>query len=143
MKKLDIQVQKLHKDAKIPEFAHNTDAGMDLCGVEEVSIAPGEHTVVPTGIAMAIPEGYVGLIWDKSGNAIKRGLKVLGGVIDAGYRGEIKIGIVNHGKEAHTFDVGDKVAQMLLQEVSHANFEEVDSLDETERGEGGFGSTGK
>jgi dUTP pyrophosphatase len=98
---------------------------------------------IPTGLAMAIPEGHVGLIWDKSGNAIKRGLKVLGGVVDAGYRGEIKVGIINHGTESHTFDVGDKVAQMLLQEVHHADFEEVESLDETARGEGGFGSTGK
>jgi len=143
MKKLAIQVQKLHEAAKIPKFAHDNDAGMDLCSTEEVTIEPGDHTTIPTGIALAIPDGYVGLIWDKSGNAIKRGLKVLGGVVDAGYRGEIKIGIVNHGKEAHTFGVGDKVAQMLLQEVAHANFEEVDSLDETERGEGGFGSTGK
>ncbi len=143
MKKLEIQVQKLHKEAKTPEFAHSDDAGMDLCGVEEVTIAPGEHKTIPTGLALAIPEGYAGLIWDKSGNAIKRGLKVLGGVVDAGYRGEIQIGIINHGKEAHTFGVGDKVAQMLLQEVSQANFEEVETLDETERGEGGFGSTGK
>ncbi len=143
MKKLKIQVQKLHEAAKVPEFAHSDDAGMDLCSTEGVTISPGEYKAVPTGLAMAIPEGYVGLIWDKSGNAIKRGLKVLGGVIDAGYRGEIKVGIINHGTEAHTFDVGDKVAQMLLQEVAHADFEEVESLDETERGEGGFGSTGK
>jgi len=143
MKNLTIQVQKLHKEAKIPKFAHSDDAGMDLYVTEEIIIASGEYAAVSTGIAMAIPEGYAGLIWDKSGLAIKKGLKVLGGVIDAGYRGEIKVGITNLGKEAHTFGVGDKAAQMLLQKVAQASFEEVESLDETERGDGGFGSTGK
>lgn len=143
MEKLAIDVKKLNENAKTPHFAHDDDAGMDLFAAEEVTIAPGESATIPTGIAMAIPLGYVGLIWDKSGHAIVRGLKVMGGVVDAGYRGEIKIGIINHGKEPHTFEAGDKVAQMLLQKVSQATFTEVDELSETVRGEGGFGSTGK
>jgi dUTP pyrophosphatase len=140
---MKIQVKKLHPDAKLPQFAHTTDAGLDLSSVEDVSIAPGERVSVPTGIAVQIPAGYVGLIWDKSGIAQKGGLKTLGGVIDADYRGEVFVGLLNIGQEPYEFISGQKIAQLLIQKVEHPEIVEADELDETARGEGAFGSTGK
>lgn len=139
---MEIRIKRLTEEARVPEFAHAGDAGMDLFCAEAVTIAPGERVQVRTGIALAIGEGYVGLIWDKSGLSHKRGLKTVGGVIDAGYRGEVLVGMINLGSEPHTFAVGDKVAQILIQKVEHPTFVEVDELDDTARGEGGFGSTG-
>lgn len=140
---MDINVQKLNTAALLPEFAHGSDAGADLFAAEEVTVYAGERTFVPTGIALAIPDGYVGLVWPKSGLAAKSGIMVMGGVIDAGYRGEINVIVYNAGNEEHTFHAGEKVAQILFQKVEHATFTEVTELDETARGEGGFGSTGK
>lgn len=140
---IKLPIKKTHENALLPTFAHASDAGMDLYTRESVTVLAGEKAVVGTGIAMAIPEGYVGLIWDKSGIAIKSGLKVLGGVIDAGYRGEVMVGIINLSKEDYTFEAGHKVAQMIIQERIQPDIIEVDSLDDTTRGEGGFGSTGK
>ncbi len=139
---MQLRIKKLHPDATLPTFAHVTDAGMDLCTTEPVTIMPGESAAVPTGIAMAIPEGYVGLIWDKSGVAIKRHIKTKAGVIDAGYRGEIFIGVFNIGAEPQVFNVGDKVAQILIQKIEQPTLVEVDELDDTPRGTGAFGSTG-
>ena len=139
---MQLQIKKLTDTAVVPVFAHKADAGMDFCANEAVIIAPGERVVISTGIAMAIPEGYVGLIWDKSGVSTKRGLKTLAGVVDAGYRGEIKIGLYNIGSEVQEFAIGDKIAQMLIQKVEQPHIAIVASLDETSRGEGGFGSTG-
>jgi dUTP pyrophosphatase len=98
---------------------------------------------VPTGIAMEIPEGYVGLIWDKSGLSIKNGIKTLGGVIDSTYRGEVLVGMINLSDADYTFLKGHKVAQMVIQKKEFVDFEEVSELSDTVRGEGGFGSTGK
>lgn len=140
---MELQIKTLTETAKVPSFAHDTDAGMDFFADEEVTIAPGERVVISTGIAMAIPVGFVGLIWDKSGVSTKKGLKTLAGVIDAGYRGEIKIGLVNVGSDEQAFVAGDKIAQMLIQKVEQPKIEVVDELSDTERGEGGFGSTGK
>jgi dUTP pyrophosphatase len=139
---MQLQVQLLHKDAKLPAFAHDSDAGMDLFSVEEITVAPGQRVQVSVGIALAVPEGCVGLIWDKSGISHKAGLKTLGGVVDAGYRGEIFVGLLNTSDTAHKFAVGDKLAQLLVQKVEHPNIQEVDTLDETKRGTGAFGSTG-
>ena len=139
---MEVRIQKLHTDAKMPVFAHDTDAGMDLCSVTELTVAPGARVQVPTGIALAIPEGYAGLIWDKSGLSHKAGLKTLGGVVDAGYRGEIFVGLVNTSDTPHTFAVGDKVAQMLIQKIEQPVLTEVAALDDTQRGTGAFGSTG-
>lgn len=140
---MQIKIKKLHPDAKLPTYAHHNDAGMDLYASESCVLEPGERMQIKTGIAVAIPDGYVGLVWDKSGLSHKYGLKTLGGVVDAGYRGELMVGLVNVGADAHTFNVGDKVAQMLIQKVEQATLLEVDELDETARGEGAFGSTGK
>lgn len=138
-----MKLKKMHPDAKLPDFAHSDDAAMDLFAVAAVDIKPGERVAIPTGVAMAIPSGYVGLIWDKSGVAVKRGLKTIAGVIDAGYRGEVLVGLYNIGEESQHFDAGDKVAQMLIQKIEQPTLVEVDELDETARGDGGFGSTGK
>ena len=140
---MELQIKKLHPDAKLPSFAHAPDAGMDLFTVEDVNLDPGERYSVPTGLSLAVPAGHVGLIWDKSGVAQTRGLKTLGGVIDAGYTGEVFVGMVNVGSESQTFIAGDKIAQLLIQKVEHPKIIEVDELDETTRGEGRFGSTGK
>jgi dUTP pyrophosphatase len=140
---MQLQIKKVHPDAKLPAFAHATDAGMDLYTTSDIEIQPGELASIPTGIAFAVPVGHVGLIWDKSGIAIKRGLKTLGGVIDAGYRGEVFVGLLNTGTEAQSFSVGDKVTQILIQKIEQPEILEVADLDETPRGEGGFGSTGK
>lgn len=139
---MKLQAIRLTKAAKLPHFAHHNDAGMDLFAAEAVSIPPQERVQVKTGIALAIPDGYVGLIWDKSGLSHKYGLKTLGGVVDAGYRGEILVGITNLGTSVHTFAAGDKIAQMLIQKIEYPDIEEVSELDETTRGEKGFGSTG-
>jgi dUTP pyrophosphatase len=140
---MQLQIKKLHPDAKLPAFAHTTDAGMDLFTLEDFTLVPGERKSVATGIAMAVPAGYVALIWDKSGVAHKRGIKSLGGVIDAGYTGEVFAGLLNTCSEAQEFKVGDKIAQLLIQKVEQPQIVEVAELKETTRGEGRFGSTGK
>lgn len=138
---MKLKIEKIHPEAKLPTCGHAGDAGMDLYGLEKVTIEPGERVVVGTGIAMAIPNGYVGLIWDKSGLAVKAGVTTLAGVIDATYRGEIKVCLYNLGQEAKIFEVGDKIAQILIQKFETPEIIEG-NLDETARGEGGFGSTG-
>ncbi|MCA9367367.1 dUTP diphosphatase [Candidatus Kaiserbacteria bacterium] len=139
---MQLKIKKLHEDAKLPSFAHATDAGMDLYTVEDFTMQPGEHYKAHTGVAIALPDGYAGLIWDKGGVGIGRQIKTLGGVFDTEYRGEWIIGLVNLSNEAQSFKVGDKIAQLLIQKVEHPELLEVDELDETARGEGRFGSTG-
>jgi dUTP pyrophosphatase len=139
---MNIQVKKLHPDAKVPAFAHPGDAGMDLSSVEDMIIPPGERRSVPTGIAIALPDSYVSLVWDKSGPSHKFGVKTLGGVLDSGYRGEYLIGLVNLGQEDFEIKKGQKIAQLLIQRVERPDIEEVDELGDTSRGARGFGSTG-
>lgn len=138
-----IAVKKLHPEAKLPSYAHPSDAGMDFYALENALILPQERKLISTGIAMAIPQGYVGLLWDKSGIATKHGIKTMAGVIDAGYRGEIKILLHNLSLQPFIIEKGSKIAQMLIQSVEQKEIKEVTELEETERGEGGFGSTGK
>lgn len=140
---LAIKIKKLKSDATLPNYAHAGDAGMDMYASEDVHIRKGERGKVPTGIAIEIPDGYVGLVWDKSGLSINHGLKTLGGVIDAGYRGEIIIGIANLSGEDYTIEKGHKVAQMLIQKIESPVIEEEGELSDSHRGEKGFGSTGK
>jgi len=139
---MHIEIKKLSDTATVPVFAHADDAGMDLFADESVTLAPGERHPFAIGLAMAIPEGFVGLIWDKSGVAVKRGVRTIAGVIDAGYRGEVKVALVNLGNEPQTFTPGEKIAQMLIQKIEHPQVTLVSELSDTERGEGGFGSTG-
>jgi len=140
---MELRIKKLHPDAKMPSFAHATDAGMDLYTVENITIEPGQHREVHTGIALAVPAGYVALVWDKGGIANKRHLKTVGGVFDSDYRGEYLIGLYNFGTEPQSFSVGDKITQLLIQKVEHPLLVEVEELDATVRGEGRFGSTGR
>lgn len=139
---MKLKIKKIHSDAKLPTRAHHDDAGIDMYACGEHVVASGETAMIPVGIAMEIEEGYVGLIWDKSSIGSK-GIKTLGGVIDAGYRGEISIMVHNLGKESYTFSHGHKVAQILIQKIEFPDIEEVTSLSDSKRGTGGFGSTGK
>lgn len=143
---MKIAIKKIHGDSKIPGFAHATDAGMDFYyDGEAVVLDAGARGVFATGIAVAIPRGYVGLIWDKSGIATKEGLKVLGGVVDAGYRGEVMVALLNTSNVPVTITNGRKLAQMLIQPVVTPHIEIVYGelpAAEDERGDGGFGSTG-
>lgn len=139
---MKVLFKKLDDAAHLPDYAHATDAGCDLYALSDYALAPGQRVLVRTGIAMAIPEGYVGLIWDKSGVSAKQGLHRLGGVIDAGYRGEIQVIIVNLGSDGVKIEKGQKIAQMLFQKIEQAGFDEARELPEAARGTGGFGSTG-
>ncbi|MDO8656522.1 MAG: dUTP diphosphatase [Nanoarchaeota archaeon] len=139
---MTIFIKKISTTATIPKYIHPHDAGMDLYANETIIINQGERKLIPTGIAMAIPSGYVGLIWDKSGIATNQGLKTMAGVIDSGYRGEIKVLIHNLSSQSYTVQAGTKIAQMLIQPVVQNEIVEIQELDDTSRGEGGFGSTG-
>jgi dUTP pyrophosphatase len=138
-----LKVKKVHPEAKLPSYAHSFDAGMDLYAAEEVLVEPGQVTRIRSGIAMEIPEGYVGLCWDKSGVSMNNRIKLLGGVIDAGYRGELLLGVINLGTEPYIVKKGDKVMQLLIQKVENVDILESDELGDSMRGEKGFGSTGK
>lgn len=140
---MQLKIKKLHPDAKIPEFAHAGDAGMDLYVPESVELQPGERKSVPIGLAFEIPQGYVGLLWDKSGLSHKNGIKSFGGVIDAGYRGEVRAGVMNLSDKVYRLEKGHKIIQLLIQPVEHPTIVEVDELSDSPRGQGGFGSTGK
>ena len=141
---MKIPVKRLNEKAVMPQYGSDGAAAMDLFSTEEHTITPGETQFVSTGIAMAIPEGYVGLIFARSGLSCKQDLAPANkvGVIDSDYRGEIKVALHNHGKQDRTIEVGQRVAQMAIVPVVQASLSWVDDLDDTNRGEGGFGSTG-
>lgn len=138
-----IKIKKLNPEAKLPSYAHRGDAGLDLFAIEEVAIESGEIVRIKTGVALELPAGYVGLIWDKSGLAANYGLKTMAGVFDAGYRGELQIVLTNLSDKTYVVKKHDKVAQMLIQAVELPDLVEVDELSDSSRGEGGFGSTGR
>jgi dUTP pyrophosphatase len=138
-----LKIKKLVPDAVLPSYAHPGDAGLDMYANETVIINPGESVKIKTGISIEIPDGYVGLVWDKSGLSTNHKIKTLGGVIDSGYRGESLIGLINLGQEPYTIEKGHKVAQMLIQKIERVDVVEVGELADTTRGAGGFGSTGK
>jgi len=139
---MKLKVKKMNPDAKIPVYGHKGDAGMDLFSSLEYVLPKGEVFAVPTGIQVEIPKGYVGLIWDKSGISLK-GIHRLAGVVDAGYRGEVKVVMINWGQSPFFVEKGMKIAQLLIQAVEEAEIIEVEDLDDSSRGDGGFGSTGK
>lgn len=140
---MEIKIKRLSKKAILPKYAHKGDAGMDLFTAGEKILKSGEWYGFPLGFVMEIPEGYVGLVWDKSGLASKFGLHVLAGVIDSSYRGEIKIVVYNLGQKPYKFRKGDKVAQMVIQPILAAEFKVINKLSNTKRGGRGFGSTGR
>jgi dUTP pyrophosphatase len=138
-------VLRLDRDLPLPAYAHPGDAGADLMTTVDVTLAPGERALVPTGIAIAFPEGYVALVHPRSGLAARHGLSLVNtpGTIDAGYRGEIKVLLINHDPtETVELKRGDRVAQLVFQRVEQAALTEVEALPESVRGAGGYGSTG-
>ena len=144
---MKVYFKKLDPRAKIPTYGTNYSAGADLRALIDnpITIMPNESVLVHTGVAVSIPIGYVGLVYARSGIACKRGLapsnKV--GVIDADYRGEIMVSLHNHGTTEQTIDPDERIAQMVITPFIHCEYEEADNLDDTERGTGGFGSTGR
>jgi dUTP pyrophosphatase len=140
---MNLKIKKVNPEAKLPEYAHEGDAGMDLFALENVTVLPGKIARVRSGVAMEIPEGYVGLCWDKSGLSMNNGIKVLAGVIDSSFRGELVMGVINLNDEPYTFEKGHKVMQMLVQKVESLEIIEVEDLKDSARGEKGFGSSGK
>jgi dUTP pyrophosphatase len=142
---LEIQVQRLDPDLPLPAYAHPGDAGADLLTTVDVTLAPGERAMVPTGIAIALPAGFVALVHPRSGLAARHGLSIVNspGTVDAGYRGEIKVMLINHDPvEPIELRRGDRIAQLVIQRVERALFTEVGDLPDSVRGDGGYGSTG-
>ncbi len=139
---MELKIQRIHEDAKLPLYQHKGDAGLDIFSSVDCVLEAGEVKPVPTGIKMAVPGGYVGLVWDKSGISL-RGVHRLAGVIDSGYRGEVRVVMVNLGNEAFVIEKGMKIAQLLVQPVTEMKVVETEELETTSRGEEGFGSTGK
>ncbi|MBL7959476.1 dUTP diphosphatase [bacterium] len=140
----NLKIQRIHPDAKLPEYAHPGDAGLDLFSVEEAVIQPGETKLIGTGIIIELSENTEAQIRPRSGLALKHQITVLNspGTIDHGYRGQIGVILINHGKKPFTVESGMKIAQMVIAPVMSVNVIDTDTLTETKRGEGGFGSTG-
>jgi dUTP pyrophosphatase len=141
----NVLLQKLTDDAVIPTYAHAGDAGADLTSTKNYVINPGEVVLISTGIAIALRNGYAAFVHPRSSLAVKSTVTVINtpGTIDAQYRGEIKVPLINHGTTPFKVTKGDRIAQLIIQKVEHADFIEVDELPQTERAAGGFGSTGK
>ena len=137
-----VKIKRMNAEAKLPKYAHPGDVGLDLFALEEKKIMPGEHYRFWNGFALEFPEGYAAIVKDKS-SISKAGLHTMGGVFDAGYRGEYNVHLVNLSSEPYTVEKGDKVAQLVILPIAQAEFEEVEELSESSRGVGGFGSTGK
>jgi len=139
-----VPVVRLDPDLPLPSYAHPGDAGADLVTAVDLTLQPGERALVPTGIALAVPEGYVALVHPRSGLAARHGLSIVNtpGTIDADYRGEVKVILINLGEEDFHIRRGDRIAQLVIAPVVQALWAEVADLEETARGAGGFGSTG-
>ena len=143
---VDVLVVRLDADLPLPEYSHPGDAGVDLLSTIDVEVAPGERVLVPSGIAIALPDGYGAFVHPRSGLAIRDGLTVANapGTVDAGYRGEIKVGLVNLDRQnAVSVKRGDRIAQLVVQRVEKVAFHEVETLPGSVRAAGGFGSTGR
>ncbi len=142
---ISVKIKMLDPDLPVPSYAHPSDAGADLHARESAVLQPGERALIRTGLAIALPHGYVGLVHPRSGFAAKHGITVVNapGTVDAGYRGEIMVTLLNTDN-TNAFEVkrGDRIAQLVIQKVELAQFEQVQTLDDTARGTGGFGSTG-
>ncbi|MBU4284189.1 MAG: dUTP diphosphatase [Nanoarchaeota archaeon] len=141
---LKIKIRKIKENAILPHYAHEGDAGVDIYSTEDYVLKPGQRILVSTGLIMDIPKGYEGQIRPKSGLALKHGITTCNnpGTIDSGYMGEIRVIVINHGAEEFKIEKGTKIAQMVFNKIEKAEFEEVEKLDDTKRGQGGFGSTG-
>ncbi|MBR9699515.1 dUTP diphosphatase [Candidatus Woesearchaeota archaeon] len=140
---VELKIQRI-SDVTLPSYAHEGDAGMDLYAAHDEILKPGEHKIIKTGIKIAVPVGYEAQVRPKSGLALKHGLSIVNtpGTVDSGYRGEVGVIVINHGKEDFLVKKNIKIAQMIINKIEQANLIEVKELDDTARGEGGFGSTG-
>jgi dUTP pyrophosphatase len=146
MSTVKVLITRLDSSIPMPMYAKGGDAGADIVSRIDITLQPGERALVPTGISIALPDGYVALVHPRSGLAIKHGVTMVNapGTVDAGYRGELQCILINHDpKESVTFHHGDRIAQLVFQRVERAEFIEVSSLPGSGRGEGGFGSTGR
>lgn len=146
MSNVQVLITRLDSELPLPRYAKGGDAGADIVSRIDITLAPGERALVPTGIAIALPDGYVALVHPRSGLAIKHGVTMVNapGTVDAGYRGELQIILINHDKsESVSFKRGDRIAQLVIQKVERAEFVEVRELPGSGRGDGGFGSTGR
>ena len=146
MSSVQVLITRLDPELPLPRYAKGGDAGADIVSRIDITLAPGERALVPTGIAIALPDGYVALVHPRSGLAIKHGVTMVNapGTVDAGYRGELQIILINHDKsESVSFKRGDRIAQLVIQRVERAEFVEVHELPGSGRGSGGFGSTGR
>ena len=146
MSSVQVLITRLDPDLPLPRYAKGGDAGADIVSRIDITLAPGDRALVPTGIAIALPDGYVALVHPRSGLAIKHGVTMVNapGTVDAGYRGELQIILINHDKsESVSFKRGDRIAQLVIQKVERAEFVEVQDLPGSGRGSGGFGSTGR
>ncbi|GLY78129.1 dUTP diphosphatase [Actinoallomurus iriomotensis] len=142
---VDVLIKRLDPGLPAPAYAHPGDAGADLCAAEDVELAPGERQVVPTGIAIALPDGYAAFVHPRSGLGARLGVTIVNapGTVDAGYRGEIKVTLLNTDiRNTVRLNRGDRIAQLVIQRVERAVFHEVETLPGSARGDGGFGSTG-
>ena len=142
---MQLRIRRIDPNLPVPTYAHDGDAGLDLYAASSATLAPGQRCLIPTGIAIELPEGYAGFVQPRSGRALREGLTLVNtpGLIDSHYRGEIQIIAVNLDTDASlTVSYGDKVAQLVVQRVEHCTLIELDELGATARGEGGFGSTG-
>lgn len=143
---MNVLIKRLDPELPIPAYSKDGDAGADIVSAIDFTLEPGERKLVPTGMAIAMPNGYVCLVHPRSGLAIKHGVSIVNtpGTVDAGYRGELQVILINTDpKEAVSFKRGDRIAQLVFQKVERAIFEEVSELPESMRGDGGFGSTGR
>lgn len=138
----ELKFLQLHPSAKLPTRGSAHAAGLDLCSIEDVTLAAGARAAVRTGLSVAIPVGFYGRIAPRSGLAVNYGLDVLAGVVDSDYRGEIVCALVNHGRETFVLEAGQRIAQLIVEAIITPEPAWADSLDETARGAGGFGSTG-
>ena len=146
MANVQVLITRIDSSVPLPTYAKGGDAGADIVTRVDVTLQPGERALVPTGIAIALPDGYVALVHPRSGLAIKHGVTMVNapGTVDAGYRGELQCIMINHDpKETITFQKGDRIAQLVIQKVERAEFVEVKDLPGSGRGTGGFGSTGR
>lgn len=142
---VDVLIRRLQPDVPLPAYAHPGDAGADLTTNEDVTLAPGERATVGTGIALALPDGYAAFVHPRSGLAARLGITLVNapGTVDAGYRGEIRVTLINtDGRETARFRRGDRIAQLVVQQVERIRLHEVESLPGSDRGDGGHGSTG-
>ena len=145
MKKLQVLITRLDESIPLPRYAKGGDAGADIVSRIDITIQPGERALVPTGISIALPDGYAAFVHPRSGLAIKHGVTMVNapGTVDAGFRGELQCIMINHDpRESITFKKGDRIAQLVIQKVERAEFVEVQALPGSGRGTGGFGSTG-